>query len=283
MKFECRADNSRIEKHFLILRQAEPPGQPQIISLEPNSTSIRIFTQPFKETGGLPLVHYAVLYLQMDTQTSNTVTITPDLTNGSQLLELNHLQPATGYRIQVAAETQAGRGVFSTPAQAVTLVGSLPVFSIENNSCSECTSCLIKWILEDTEGTPVSSATITYAVKIKAKSRQKQIHIDGKTSEYQLNDLDSSKNYLITVALTNKAGTSEQTIEKNMNNVQIKCRRKHSLSIWSVILFIFGILLPFVLLLVIVIWIRCRRERPTDSQDKSTPNDDGALESLTES
>lgn len=51
------------------------------------------------------------------------------------------------------------------------------------------------------------------------KSWAKTIHIDGKTSEYQLNGLKSNKNYTIVVRLTNKAGTSEQIIRKNTSNI----------------------------------------------------------------
>ncbi len=66
LKFQCRADNSRIEKHSITLRRAEPPRQVRITEIKPKSNTIELNVQPPLEFGGLPLIEYIVKYEQIN-------------------------------------------------------------------------------------------------------------------------------------------------------------------------------------------------------------------------
>ncbi len=80
MKFECRADNSRIEKHFITLRRAKPPGQVQIPRIQPNSNTIELTTE-LQEPGNLPLLQYVVQYREMDFNSSEKIIVFPGMRN----------------------------------------------------------------------------------------------------------------------------------------------------------------------------------------------------------
>lgn len=66
MQFECRADNSRVEKHFITLRRANLPQQVRITGIIPNATTIEFTVQSSLEINDLPLLRYILKYKQVD-------------------------------------------------------------------------------------------------------------------------------------------------------------------------------------------------------------------------
>lgn len=84
------------------------------------------------------------------------------VSNESQLISIENLRAATDYRIQVAARSLAGQGALSPPVKAQTLVGSIPEFSLRNNSCINGTACLIQWVVENNGGSPIIDIQIFF-------------------------------------------------------------------------------------------------------------------------
>ena len=70
LQFQCRADNSRSERHVITLRRAEPPRTVRITEVKPKSHTIELTVQPPIESGGLPLTQYIIQYKQIDVSDS---------------------------------------------------------------------------------------------------------------------------------------------------------------------------------------------------------------------
>ena len=226
------------------------------------------------------------------------------LSNDSQLISIKNLQAATSYRIQIAVRSQAGQSIFSSPVKPQTLEGAAPNFTLLNNSCTDSTSCLIKWHLKNDEGSSISKAEISYTKvnrfvvsrkslvcffsKINRKGEEKNwvkdISIDSQLTEYELTRLKPNTNYSIRVRLFNEAGPSEQKIQKTtskfgfflidyfLNFVEINLlagnsRSGSSSGINTVIisLIIISIILGGVGCFVLLIWSR-RKSSPAEDE-----------------
>ncbi|UJR34965.1 hypothetical protein I4U23_027743 [Adineta vaga] len=217
LKFQCQADNSRMEKHTFTLRRAELPRQARIIEINPRSNTIQLNVQPPYEFGGLPLLNYIIKYEQINIPNSLRTISFPVLSNETQMIEIKSLQIASSYRIQIAVESPIGQSAFSTPVQAKTLDGNVPQFHLTNISCLNNKSSLIQWSIENDGGSTISQIEISYA-KVRGKNKidkwSKPILVQTQTTEYELKDLLSKTNYMISIRLLNKAGYSERKTKK---------------------------------------------------------------------
>ncbi|CAF0901870.1 unnamed protein product [Rotaria sordida] len=257
LNFECRANNSRIEKHSITLQHAEPPGPVRVPEIKPRSNTIELNVQPSLDIGGLPLLQYIVKYEQIDVPNSLRTISFPVVSNQSQTIEIKSLQAASLYRIQVAAENHAGQSVFSIPIQAKTFSGEVPQFSLSNASCLNHQSCLIKWFIEYDGGSTISRAEIFYAIidgTNKVGKLSKPIHIEPYTTEYEFKELKPKTNYLIIVRLFNTAGYSEEKIRIMTDSTSIcktGCPSKPSVFIIAIIItgIIIGATIIFILLI----------------------------------
>ncbi|CAF0882348.1 unnamed protein product [Rotaria sp. Silwood1] len=257
LNFECRANNSRIEKHSITLQRAEPPRPVRIPEVKPSSNTIELNIQPTLEFGGLPLLQYIVKYEQVGAPNSFKTILFPVVSNQSQTIEIKSLQAASLYRIQVAAENHAGQSVFSTPIQAKTFSGEVPQFSLSNTSCLDYRSCLIKWFIVYDGGSKISQVEISYATihgNNKVGKWSKPIRIESQVTEYELKDLKPKTNYIIVVRLFNAAGHSEEKIRITTNLIsecKIGCRSKPSVLIIIGIIasIILGAIIIFILLI----------------------------------
>ncbi|CAF1442130.1 unnamed protein product [Adineta ricciae] len=261
LKFQCQADNSRMEKHTFTLQRAELPHRVRIIEVEPHSTTINLTVQPPLESGGLPLLQYIVKYEQIDNPDSLQIISFPVLSNETQTIELKSLQVAHLYRIQIAVESHAGQSTFSVPVQAKTLHGDVPQFHLTNISCLNNQSYLIQWIIDNDGGSAISQIEISYAkVNKNNKTEQwsKPILLQPLINEYKLKDLRPKKTYMISVRLLNTAGFSERKTEKIIAcQMYIPRSARISIIIGIIILILFGTILLFLFLVLNrVLWDR---------------------------
>ncbi|CAF1018260.1 unnamed protein product [Adineta steineri] len=262
LKFQCQADNSRIEKHLITLRRAELPREARITKIKPNSTSIELNVQPPTEFGGLPLLNYIVKYEEINIPNSVKTLSFPVLSNNSQLIQIESLQVSSLYRIEIAVESIAGQSVYSIPVQAKTFDGNIPQFNLTMISCFNNNFYLIKWFIEYDGGSNISKIELFYAKRRsinKIEKWSKPILIESHLTEYELKELKSKTNYLIIVRLFNKAGYGERMIEKT---IVCKMYDPQQASIWVIIgiitIIIIGTISIFIIFIVNRILCECK-------------------------
>ncbi|CAM4776000.1 unnamed protein product [Rotaria magnacalcarata] len=273
--FECRANNSRIEKHSIRLRRAEPPRPVRISNVQPTSNTIELNVQTPTDYADIPLIQYIVKYEQINVPNSLKTISFPVASNQSQSIEIKSLQAASMYRIQVAAENYAGLSVFSTPIQATTFSGEVPQFNLSKTSCLNHRSCLIKWTIEYDGGSEISRTEIAYAIIHGAKKVEKwskPINIEFPATEYELKELKPKTYYDIVVRLFNAAGNSEKII-RVMTGFSSTCGTDcHSKpSIWIIVGIITSIIIGTIIIFVLLILNRVLRMRTISRNPESSP------------
>lgn len=174
--------NPSLERHSFYLRRAEPPNPVRVSTVQLYASAIELNIQSTPNMAGLPPERYVIKYDQANVSDSLQMLAFPGEIvsarehendghgiivepNNSQTLRLASLQPSTSYRIQVAAESSAGRSPFSIPIQVKTEPGELPQFNLSSHSasCESDTSCSIRWSVESGGDSPISRIEISFA------------------------------------------------------------------------------------------------------------------------
>ena len=133
------------------------------------------------------------------------------------MIRLESLQAGTTYRIRVAAESEAGRSLFSSFAQCQTEIGQLTNFNLTKEilDCDQPTSCLIQWSIYSDGGSSISHADLSFAKfrkDFRSMKFSKTIEIDAEAMQFRLDGLQSDTSYTVLVRLHNKAGPATKSI-----------------------------------------------------------------------
>lgn len=162
-----------------------------------------------------------------------------DSSNEQQKVRIQNLSPSSDYQLTIAAESKAGIGQSLAPILFRTLDRQRPDFSIdqrENETCFDDQTCSISWTIQSDGGASIVRIQISYGL---AKDEQSfdvagsfstPINLDASTTEYELNELKPSMNYVVLVQIFNEAGVAEQRVRIRTKSVpKDNFRRKNLL------------------------------------------------------
>ncbi|KAK2828376.1 hypothetical protein Q5P01_019410 [Channa striata] len=208
--YNCTATNVMgTESKEFILIQAEVPSSPEIVQVEPfSSTAVVEFAVP-ESMGGVPVIRYRVEWrLPGQAWTGREY----DAEDGMTKITIVGLKPETTYEVKMSAINGKGEGESSMAKPFKTEPVREPSApKLEVKVQNRGNSVKVNWIKQDDGGSPIKHYLVRYKAK-HVSDWKPEIRIPHGSDHVMLSGLDWNTEYEVHVVAENQQGKSKPGI-----------------------------------------------------------------------
>ncbi|XP_042287354.1 neural cell adhesion molecule 1a isoform X10 [Thunnus maccoyii] len=225
--YNCTASNmmGTESKEFLLI-PAEVPSSPEIIQVDPfSSTAVVEFEEP-ESFGGVPIIKYRVEWrVPSQDWTGKEYNVEDYMTK----ITITGLKPETTYEVKMSATNGKGEGESSSPtvfttepvlssetpppiaATSMALKGEPSAPKLEVKVQNRGNSLKVNWIKQDDGGSPIKHYLVRYKAK-HVSDWKPEIRLPHGSEYVVLSGLDWNTEYEVRVVAENQQGKSEPGI-----------------------------------------------------------------------
>ncbi|XP_044226484.1 neural cell adhesion molecule 1a isoform X10 [Thunnus albacares] len=225
--YNCTASNmmGTESKEFLLI-PAEVPSSPEIIQVDPfSSTAVVEFEEP-ESFGGVPIIQYRVEWrVPSQDWTGKEYNVEDYMTK----ITITGLKPETTYEVKMSATNGKGEGESSSPtvfttepvlssetpppiaATSMALKGEPSAPKLEVKVQNRGNSLKVNWIKQDDGGSPIKHYLVRYKAK-HVSDWKPEIRLPHGSEYVVLSGLDWNTEYEVRVVAENQQGKSEPGI-----------------------------------------------------------------------
>ncbi|XP_042287356.1 neural cell adhesion molecule 1a isoform X12 [Thunnus maccoyii] len=208
--YNCTASNmmGTESKEFLLI-PAEVPSSPEIIQVDPfSSTAVVEFEEP-ESFGGVPIIKYRVEWrVPSQDWTGKEYNVEDYMTK----ITITGLKPETTYEVKMSATNGKGEGESSSPTVFTTEPVREPSApKLEVKVQNRGNSLKVNWIKQDDGGSPIKHYLVRYKAK-HVSDWKPEIRLPHGSEYVVLSGLDWNTEYEVRVVAENQQGKSEPGI-----------------------------------------------------------------------
>ncbi|XP_044226485.1 neural cell adhesion molecule 1a isoform X11 [Thunnus albacares] len=209
--YNCTASNmmGTESKEFLLI-PAEVPSSPEIIQVDPfSSTAVVEFEEP-ESFGGVPIIQYRVEWrVPSQDWTGKEYNVEDYMTK----ITITGLKPETTYEVKMSATNGKGEGESSSPTVFTTepVQGEPSAPKLEVKVQNRGNSLKVNWIKQDDGGSPIKHYLVRYKAK-HVSDWKPEIRLPHGSEYVVLSGLDWNTEYEVRVVAENQQGKSEPGI-----------------------------------------------------------------------
>ncbi|XP_042287355.1 neural cell adhesion molecule 1a isoform X11 [Thunnus maccoyii] len=209
--YNCTASNmmGTESKEFLLI-PAEVPSSPEIIQVDPfSSTAVVEFEEP-ESFGGVPIIKYRVEWrVPSQDWTGKEYNVEDYMTK----ITITGLKPETTYEVKMSATNGKGEGESSSPTVFTTepVQGEPSAPKLEVKVQNRGNSLKVNWIKQDDGGSPIKHYLVRYKAK-HVSDWKPEIRLPHGSEYVVLSGLDWNTEYEVRVVAENQQGKSEPGI-----------------------------------------------------------------------
>ncbi|XP_044226486.1 neural cell adhesion molecule 1a isoform X12 [Thunnus albacares] len=208
--YNCTASNmmGTESKEFLLI-PAEVPSSPEIIQVDPfSSTAVVEFEEP-ESFGGVPIIQYRVEWrVPSQDWTGKEYNVEDYMTK----ITITGLKPETTYEVKMSATNGKGEGESSSPTVFTTEPVREPSApKLEVKVQNRGNSLKVNWIKQDDGGSPIKHYLVRYKAK-HVSDWKPEIRLPHGSEYVVLSGLDWNTEYEVRVVAENQQGKSEPGI-----------------------------------------------------------------------
>ncbi|CAK6964532.1 neural cell adhesion molecule 1a isoform X7 [Scomber scombrus] len=208
--YNCTATNmmGTESKEFLLI-PAEVPSSPEILQVEPfSSTAVVEFEEP-ESFGGVPIIKYRVQWRVPSQDWKGREYTAEDY---STKITIDGLKPETTYEVKISAINGKGEGESSQPSTFQTEPVREPSApKLEVKVQNRGNSLKVNWIKQDDGGSPIKHYLVRYKPK-HVSVWKPEIRLPRGSEYVVLSGLDWNTEYEVRVIAENQQGKSEPGI-----------------------------------------------------------------------
>ncbi|XP_067464851.1 neural cell adhesion molecule 1a isoform X4 [Thunnus thynnus] len=208
--YNCTASNmmGTESKEFLLI-PAEVPSSPEILQVDPfSSTAVVEFEEP-ESFGGVPIIKYRVEWrVPSQDWTGKEYNVEDYMTK----ITITGLKPETTYEVKMSATNGKGEGESSPPSVFKTEPVREPSApKLEVKVQNRGNSLKVNWIKQDDGGSPIKHYLVRYKAK-HVSDWKPEIRLPHGSEYVVLSGLDWNTEYEVRVVAENQQGKSEPGI-----------------------------------------------------------------------